>query len=447
MFVSFSFTAPYGIATLGYVGGSILYAVMGLIFVYTSLLLLKLYVFYNDQKHLRTYGELLERVLDRYGEGPRLAGKWVFVVLQIFQLWLNGAVAALGSAQALYQVSNNSICFYVFTAIYCTVATLICSMRELKSLGFVSLLAMLINIFICFATIGVAATTGYFNNIHNAAPSSLLQSGFVPTNAKGDGLYAPQGTAFVNYISLDAVMNGVSTMVYAYAGATVFVEIMAEMKEPRDFRKSFLFGMALIITLYLCFGLGVYAEQGPYAGNPANQGLVVKSWQDTLNIITVLALFVSGSIYMSVGMKVFYAQILVDLFHCAPLPTRQGMFNWVWVSIGFWWSAFVLAESIPQFSAFSGIVSALVMIHFSFTLPPFMNLMHQLKEDNKLADGSDGKISFMVHITHNWPRKLLDTLIVLCSLCLCGMGTWGSILTLLSAISDGSTSVFGCNGA
>jgi len=150
---------------------------------------------------------------------------------------------------------------------------------------------------------------------------------------------------------------------------------------------------------------------------------------------------------MSVGMKVFYAQILVDLFHCAPLPTRQGQFNWIWVSIGFWWSAFVLAESIPQFSAFSGIVSALVMIHFSFTLPPFMNLMHQLKEDNKLADGSDGKVSFMVHITHNWPRKLLDTLIVLCSLCLCGMGTWGSILTLLSAISDGSTSVFGCNGA
>ena len=326
-------------------------------------------------------------------------------------------------------------------------ACCICCIRQLKNLSALSLFAMTANIFICFATIGVAAHSGYFSNINNAAPSSLLQAGYVAVDANGTGLAPPSGVAFENSIPLDGIMNGVSTMIYAYAGATVFVEIMAEMRQPKDFSKAFIGGMMIIITLYLSFGLAVYAEQGPYAGNPANQGLVPRGWQTALNIITVLTLMISGSLYMNVGMKVFYANIGMDLFNFAPLHTRKGQINWICVSFAFWWSAFVLAEVIPQFSAFTGLVSSLVMIQFSFTLPPLLHIMHEFKEDNKVADGTDSTNTLRTHLFRNLPWKLTDALVVLGSLTLCGMGTWGSVLTLLSALGNGSTAIFGCNGA
>jgi hypothetical protein len=52
---------------LGYVGGALLYFFMGILYVYASLLLVKLYTHYNDDVNpICTYGDLMECIFVRY---------------------------------------------------------------------------------------------------------------------------------------------------------------------------------------------------------------------------------------------------------------------------------------------------------------------------------------------------------------------------------------------
>lgn len=69
-------------------------------------------------------------------------------------------------------------------------------------------------------------------------------------------------------IQVNAGMN----IVYAYGGAMIFLEILSEMKRPRDFIKGMAAAQGLIWAAYLLFGLFVYAYQGAFVINPANQG-------------------------------------------------------------------------------------------------------------------------------------------------------------------------------
>lgn len=66
-------------------------------------------------------------------------------------------------------------------------------------------------------------------------------------------------------VGFAASFGAVSVMVYAYAGALLFVAFMAEMRHPWDFWKGMLCAQCFICFAYLLFGLFVYAEWGQYA--------------------------------------------------------------------------------------------------------------------------------------------------------------------------------------
>jgi hypothetical protein len=57
-------------------------------------------------------------------------------------------------------------------------------------------------------------------------------------------------------------VNGVFNMVFAYGGAMIFPEMMAEMRRPRDFIKGMAIAQLLIFCCYLMYGIFVYCFQG-----------------------------------------------------------------------------------------------------------------------------------------------------------------------------------------
>ena len=68
-------------------------------------------------------------------------------------------------------------------------------------------------------------------------------------------------------------VNGVMNGVFAYGGATLFNELMAEMRRPFDFWKAIIIADSFIFSVYMIFGLVVYSAQGQYTFNPAFQGM------------------------------------------------------------------------------------------------------------------------------------------------------------------------------
>lgn len=341
----------------------------------------------------------------------------------------------------MYQLSNNNVCFIAFAAVFAAACCLVCCMRQLKSISFLAIGAVTLNCIIVFATIGVASATPPLLNIENAAPSSLFQSGFIATDENGNGLVAHTGVAFAN-LPFAVVNNGISNIVYAWGGGTLVIEIMAELKDPRSFMKPFIAAMTMLAVLYLSIGLSLYALQGPYVGNPANQGLSSTAWQNALNIITILSVVVSASMYLSIGMKVFYSNVLVDLLGAPPLPTNKGWACWIALSFFAWWTAFCISEVIPQFSSLNGIVSALLIVQFSYSLPALMHIMHQCAEDR-----DNGANTLMKQLGTHTIQKSVDMIILLGALAFAGMGAYGSIEVFISALNSGSTAIFACNGA
>jgi hypothetical protein len=53
--------------------------------------------------------------------------------------------------------------------------------------------------------------------------------------------------------------------VYAYAGAQLFIEFMAELRRPRDFLKAMWGAQFFIYSCYMIYGCYTYFWQGQYS--------------------------------------------------------------------------------------------------------------------------------------------------------------------------------------
>jgi amino acid transporter len=62
-----------------------------------------------------------------------------------------------------------------------------------------------------------------------------------------------------------SVLLLIFTGVYAYAGAQLFVEFMAELRRPRDFLKAMWGAQFFIYSCYMIYGCYTYFWQGQYS--------------------------------------------------------------------------------------------------------------------------------------------------------------------------------------
>ena len=430
--------APYSFATLGMVPGCLMYFFGGLIAAYTGMVLSRLYMHYDTEAApLRTYGDISERVFAYYGPRWAKAARTYTAVLQSLQLLLNVAVIILGSGQALYQIADYNVCFISMTVAFTAAGFLVGFIKQLRSLSHIANSCIYINIGVCIATLAVAATSSPMTSHNHPAPSSLLSAGFVPYDpVTGEGLLPAKGVAFSN-MPLDATLSGLGNLVYAWGGATVFIELMAEMRDPRDFWKCWSAAVLIIWIIYFSYGVALYAMQGPYVGNPGNQGISNYAWQTAFNALGLFTGLVAAVLYSNVGMKVIYITVSQELLNAPPLTTRNGTIAWCMFATAFWWLAFMLAESIPQFSAFTSIVSALCIMQFTYVLPPFFQLLHELHQDQTWRD----------KLLRRWWLKLTDLILFLGSVAMTGLMLWSSISVLIRSVQTGSTQQFGCKYA
>ncbi len=86
-------------------------------------------------------------------------------------------------------------------------------------------------------------------------------------------------------LTLQDNINGVFNGVFAYGGATMFNELMAEMRRPYDFWKALIISEIFITAVYLIFGLVVYSKQGQFTYNPAFQGKILLTDERVMHLL------------------------------------------------------------------------------------------------------------------------------------------------------------------
>lgn len=123
-------------------------------------------------------------------------------------------------------------------------------------------------------------------------------------------------------------LTDTSLQVFAYGGAMIFPEFLAEMRRPMDFWKGMCCAQALIFVAYLLYGLFVYSYQGQYTLALAYQGVSVYAWQSIGNALAIVTAVIAAGLYGNIGIKVAYIQIVEGWFNGPPLMSKKGRYVW-----------------------------------------------------------------------------------------------------------------------
>ncbi|KAH8159514.1 hypothetical protein CIB48_g8725 [Xylaria polymorpha] len=273
-----------------------------------------------------------------------------------------------------------------------------------------------------------------------------------------NGNYPPIVTfAGLPTMNLIGAINGLLSGVLAFAGLQLFIEFMAEMRRPRDFLKGMFVAQAVIYTVYVVYGSFMYYYQGQYTFNPAYLGVSNYAWQTAGNTLTLLSGLIAAALYGNIGIKVFYNNVLVDVFR-APLITSKGGKLFYAAIVPIWWSiAFVIAAAIPAYIYFVSIISAAALLNLSYTIPPWIALGYDIKKatmgtfDPAMGRTSRGLIGFNRYIRGFWSGSILQisiniwhVLFFLASLSLSGLGLYASIEGFIEAFKIPQVNSFTC---
>ena len=186
---------------------------------------------------LRNYGDLAFRV---FGNWARLGVN----ILQSFQFFLNVTLLIVTNGQGLAQMAagpkgNGFLCFIIAELVFMLGGFILGQIRTLQRLGFLANLAVWLNIIVIFMT--MAVTNKYPPNYSAVETTYGIPKGPIKTSA----YWPPGGNGLTD--GINGLMNGV----YSYGGATLFTEILAEMRRPFDFWRGLLFADIFIYSVYI----------------------------------------------------------------------------------------------------------------------------------------------------------------------------------------------------
>jgi len=238
--------------------------------------------------------------------------------------------------------------------------------------------------------------------------------------------------AFVSSTLANKV-NGIMNMVFAYGGAMIFPEMLAEMRRPWDFWKGMVCAQLLIFCAYMMYGVFVYSFQGQYTLPIAYQGVSAYAWQTVSNVIGLITGIIAAGLYGNIGIKVAYYNIVEGMFRGPALNSKSGKLIWVGMVFIYWALAFVVGAAIPQVQTISGLIAAVCIMQFTYTFPPIMIFGFMVKRDGLRS--ADMKMFIF---------KWFNFILFLAAASMACLGMYGSGTAIKLTFQSSQATSFGC---
>lgn len=160
---------------------------------------------------------------------------------------LSVALITISNGLALSIVAKFKLCYVVCVVILVAVGMVLGQIRTLQKFGWLANVAVFINVFIMIITMAVAAHSApNYTAAGVLSAGASLQDGSIDPLPNGGYPPVQHSTNIPNTGSFVGALNGIVNTVYAYGGANLFTNFMAEMKRPRDFLKAMWFAQFFI---------------------------------------------------------------------------------------------------------------------------------------------------------------------------------------------------------
>ncbi|KAH7098985.1 transmembrane amino acid transporter protein-domain-containing protein [Auriculariales sp. MPI-PUGE-AT-0066] len=432
------FNAPYAFSAVGFVPGTLLYFFMFAAATWTGGIIWHLFIKLDSGRFpIRNYADLAERIYGRWA-------RHVCSILQTVQLIVVVGLISLTAGQSLSQISHAKLCFSVCIVIFILIGMIIGQIRTLKSYSLLANSAVWLNILSMIIAMSVVRHR-YGPNIGSATAT------YGPEYATG-----PVQTAKFVDGTLFSKVNGIMNMVYAYGGAMIFPDFMAEMRHPMDFWKAMILSQTVIFLVYMVYGVVIYAFQGQYTLPIAFQGLNNYGFQTACNILVMISMILGAGLYGNIGIKLAYRQIIEEWFRGPPFMSKRGRFIWSVMVYIYWTLAFIIVSSIPAIGAVTGVVGASVVLQYTYSFPLALmfgfEVMADARQGETYTPGVDTRVDTWMQwsrwrrgiFSGRWHLKLLHLLAALAAFAMAGLGIWGSSLAVKQALAVGAATSFGC---
>ncbi|KAJ3544817.1 hypothetical protein NM208_g2845 [Fusarium decemcellulare] len=291
-------------------------------------------------KHRHVYGidDVGQMLLGRVGR--EILGT-AFCLYFIF-----GAGSAMISVSiALNALSTHAVCTAVFVAVAAILGFLFASIR---TLGRISWLAWVGTTCIIVAVITVTISVSQQSR-PDAAPK---------------GVPWKSDYKLVAHPSFTDAISACGALVFAYAGTPAFFNIVAEMRDPKEYTKALIVCQTLISIIYISIGIVVYYYCGSYVSSPAlgSAGPLLKK---ICYGIALPGLCCSLILMLHLSSKFVFIRLLRGSKHL----TSNSLIHWgTWLGSTFAAAliAYLIASGIPVFGTLISLIGALFGTLLSF---------------------------------------------------------------------------------
>ncbi|OJJ08938.1 hypothetical protein ASPVEDRAFT_90145 [Aspergillus versicolor CBS 583.65] len=274
----------------------------------------------------------------------RVGRDFLGVAFCMYWIFVSGS-GLLSISIALNAISTHGACTAVFVAVAAILTYILCSIRTLGRMKWITstgLVSILSAILIVTIAVGVQDR---------------------PSGAPQDIPWKSDYQLFKNPSFLDAV-SAVSSIVFAYAGTSMFFSIAAEMREPRLYTRCLFCCQCIVTSTFLTIGVVVYYYCGSYVASPAlgSAGPLMKKISYGLSIPGILA---SNVILSHVPSKYIFVRLLRDTRHLSANTLRHWT-TWLLCTFSVVITAYIIASAIPVFNSLVSLIGALLGTLMSF---------------------------------------------------------------------------------
>ncbi len=227
--------------------------------------------------------------------------------------------------------------------------------------------------------------------------------------------------------------DALGTLIFAFGATPAFFNVIAEMKDPRDFTKAAITAQSIITAVYVTLGIVVYYYCGQYVASPAlgSAGLLMKR---ICYGLAIPGLLVSGLLFTHLPAKYVFVRLLRGSHHLS----RNTVTHWVcWLGSVAVCAIFsyIIASAIPFFGNLISLVGALFGTPLVICLESGMWIYYSW-DQWKYADRRGKYFYFGLAI---------NAFLILVGIFITVGGTYGSVLAIKKSFDDGTVSgVFSC---
>ncbi|KIW12756.1 hypothetical protein PV08_07942 [Exophiala spinifera] len=308
---------------------------------------------------LNTYtGVLLGGIRNRHPECHTLAdmmalvwGKWgrefVIVQLVIIQI-LVCASGIISTGTGLNALSNHSACTVVFNFASAAMITICSSIRTFSRLGLLTWFG--------FATFFISVF------IFSVAVSQQDRPAAAPQTGPFDlGFVAVRSPGFI--VGMLMTLN----IFVSTSGPFMYLPVIAEMKNPKDFKKATILAGVIVGIIYFTFSMVIYAYCGVWIASPAfgSAGTLFKKISYG---VAMPGLVIGVGLYQHVAAKYLFVRILRNSRHLQA-NTLVHWGTWLGVNLCLGTLGFIVAEAVPVLNFLLGLSASLGSACFSLIYP------------------------------------------------------------------------------